>query len=94
MDICGVGYGIVDGLGQLVEGLVCSKYTPQKAHDADQDVLCDGGAARVLRVKGDELQQGRDDQGQGAAAHRARQGDEQLQAGDDDGRDACRGPGI
>lgn len=85
MDICGVVYGMAVGLGQLIEGLVCPKYTPQKAHHADHDVLCDGDTAHVFRVKGDELQEGRDDEGQGTAAHRAHQGDDQLQAGDDDG---------
>lgn len=76
---------MVDGLDQLIEGLVCSKHTPQKAQDADHDVLCNGDAAHVFRVKGDELQEGRDDEGQGAATHRAHQGDDQVQAGDEDG---------
>lgn len=76
---------MVDGLYQLIEGLVCSKYTPQKAQDADHDVLCNGDAAHVFRVKGDELQEGWDDEGQGTTAHRAHQGNDQVQAWDEDG---------
>ena len=85
IDTCGVGYRMVDGLGQFIEGLVCSKYTPQKAQDADHDVLHNGDTVHVFRVKGDELQEGRDDEGQGTAAHGAHQGDDQVQAGDEDG---------
>ena len=80
---------MVDGLGQFIEGLVCSKYTPQKAQDADHDVLHNGDTVHVFRVKGDELQEGRDDEGQGTAAHGTHQGDDQVQAGDEDGQDAC-----
>lgn len=80
---------MVDGLGQFIEGLVCSKYTPQKAQDADHDVLHNGNTVHVFRVKGDELQEGRDDEGQGTAAHGTHQGDDQVQAGDEDGQDAC-----
>ena len=85
IDSCGVGYGMVDGLDQLIEDLVCSKYTPQKAQDADHDVFCNGDTAHVFRVKGDELQEGWDDEGQGTAAYGAHQGDDQVQAGDEDG---------
>lgn len=89
IDPCGVGYGMFGGLDQLIEGLVYSKYAPQKAQGADHDVLCNGDKAHVFRVKSDELQEGRDDERQGAAAHGAHQGEDQVQAGDEDGQDAC-----
>ena len=38
---------------------------------------------------GGDLQEGRDDECQGTAAHGAHQGDDQVQAGDEDGQDAC-----
>lgn len=72
-------------MDQLIEGLVCSKYTPQKAQDADHDILCNGGTAHVFSIKGDELQERWDDEGQGTAAHRAHKRDDQVQAGDENG---------
>lgn len=76
---------MVDRLDQLMEGLACSKYIPQKAQDANYVILCNGDTAYVFWIKGDKLQEGRDDEGQGTAAHGAHQGDGQVQAEDEEG---------
>lgn len=87
----GVGKGErVSGLDQLIQGLVGPHHKAQEAQDADQGILDDGEGAHALRVVGGDLQEGRDDEGQGAAAHGAHQGEDQVQAGDEDGQDACR----
>lgn len=81
--------GSTAGLDQLIEGHTRAHHKAQEAQDADQGVLDDGEGAHALRVVGGDLQEGRDDEGQGAAAHGAHQGEDQVQAGDEDGHDAC-----
>lgn len=75
---------------QVIQRLAGPHHKAQEAQDADQGVLDDGEGAHALRVVGGDLQEGRDDEGQGAAAHGAHQGEDQVQAGDEDGQDACR----
>ena len=77
--------GRVSRLDQLIQGLVGPHHKAHEAQDADQDVLGDGEGTHALRVVGGDLQEGRDDERQGAAAHGAHQGEDQVQAGDEDG---------
>ena len=77
--------GSIAWLDQLIESLICPHHKTHEAQDADQGVLGDGEGAHALRVVGGDLQEGRDDERQGAAAHGAHQGEDQVQAGDEDG---------
>lgn len=82
----GVGQGeTVPGPDQLIQGLVGPHHKSHEAQDADEGILGDGQGAHALSIVGGHLQQGRDDEGQGTAAHRAHQGDDQVQAGDENG---------
>lgn len=72
-------------LDQLTQRLVGPHHEAHEAQDADEGVLGDSQGANALSIVGGHLQQGRDDEGQGAAAHRAHQGDDQVQAGNEDG---------
>ena len=76
-------------LDQLIQGQTRPYHKAHKTQDADQGVLDNGDGAHALRVVGGDLQEGRDDEGQGTAAHGTHQGDDQVQAGDEDGQDAC-----
>lgn len=81
-------------LDQLTQRLVGPHHEAHEAQDADEGILGDGQGANALSIVGDHLQQGRDDEGQGAAAHRAHQGDDQVQAWDEDGQHTCRERGT
>ena len=76
-------------LDQLIQGQTRPYHKAHETQDADQGVLDNGDGAHALRVVGGDLQEGRDDEGQGTAAHGTHQGDDQVQAGDEDGQDAC-----
>lgn len=70
----------------------------QEAHQAegaDQDVLSCNQWGYALPVEGHELQDGREDECQEAAADGAHQRDDQVQLGDEDGQGAFgRGQGC
>lgn len=63
--------GSVAWLDQLIQGLIRPHHKAHEAQDADQGVLGDGEGAHALRAVGGDLQEGRDDEGQGTAAHGA-----------------------
>lgn len=63
--------GSIAWLDQLRESLIRPHHKAHEAQDADQGVLGDGEGTHALRVVGGDLQEGRDDEGQGTAAHGA-----------------------
>jgi hypothetical protein len=63
----------VSWLNQFIQGLVGPHHEAHEAQDADEGVLGDGEGAHALWAVGADLLRGWDDEGQGAAAHGARQ---------------------
>lgn len=75
----------------LLHGDVRPRQEPDQPDQADRHVL--GGhrrRQRALRVKGQQLEDWREDQRQEAAADRAHQRDDEVQLRDEDGEGACR----
>lgn len=74
----------------LHDGDVRSGQEPDQPHHADGHVLHHDQRRQALRVKSQELQDGREDESQEAAADRAHQRNDQVQLRDEDGQGAWR----
>lgn len=75
------------------DGDVSSSQEPDQPHHADDGVLNKDQWWQALRVKSQELQDGREDESQEAAADRAHQRDDQVQLRYQDGESAWRKEG-
>lgn len=74
----------------LLDGDVGSRQEAHEAHHADDAVLDGHQRGHALSVERHQLQDGREDERQEAAADRAHQRDDQVQLRDQDGEDAWK----
>lgn len=74
----------------LLDGDVGSRHEPHQPNQADQDILGGHQRRHALSVKGQDLQDGGEDQRQEAAADRADQRDDEVQLRDQDGESTWR----
>lgn len=74
----------------LLDGDIGTGHKAHQAHRADEAVLEPHPPGEALVVEGEDLQQRRDDEGQGTAADGAHQGDDQVQLWDQDGQSTCQ----
>lgn len=73
----------------LLDGDVRPRHKAHKANETDADVLDHHPQLHVFIMEGDDLKQGRDDEGQSAAAHGAHQRDDQVKLRDQYGQSTC-----
>ncbi len=73
----------------LLDGDVRSCHKAHKANETDADVLDHLPQLHVFIMEGDDLKQGRNDEGQSAAAHGAHQRDNQVKLRDQYGQSTC-----